>query len=67
MPSPRAVSFTQPREDPLTGGEPTGNMVFIAIPEVTFIALNAAAAERGMNVAQLLAQAIGVVLKSPQE
>jgi hypothetical protein len=55
----------KPQENPLTGGDPTGNVVFIAIPEVTFIALNAEAAERGMNVAQLLAQAIGVVLKSP--
>lgn len=65
MVSPRAV-LPKP-EDALSGGEPTGNVVFIAIPEVTFIALNDAAAERGMNVAQLLAQAIGVVLKSPKE
>lgn len=67
MTSPRAISYVKPQENPLTGGDPTGNVVFIAIPEVTFIALNAEAAERGMNVAQLLAQAIGVVLKSPQE
>lgn len=66
MANPRAVGFTNP-EDSLNGGTPTGNVVFIAIPEVTFIALNDEAAKRGMNVAQVLAQAIGVVLKTTQE
>jgi hypothetical protein len=64
--NPKAVSF-EIAKDPLQEGTPTGNIVFIALPEATFIALNDAAAKRGMNVAQLLAQAIGVVLKSPQE
>ena len=66
MANPKAVGY-EGAEDPLTQGTPTGNVVFIALPEVTFIALSDAAAKRGMNVAQLLAQAIGTVLKAPQE
>ena len=66
MANPKAVSFEISQDRP-QDGTPTGNVVFIALPEVTFLALNDAAAKRGMNVAQLLAQAIGVVLKSPQE
>jgi len=67
MPSPRSVGYERPQDADMTEGSPTGAVVFIAIPEPTFLALTDYAAKRGMNVAQLLAQAIGVVLKSPQE
>lgn len=67
MPTPRAVSYEKLSTDSFAGGSPTGELVFIAIPEPTFIALSEHASKRGMNVAQVLAQAIGAVLKTPQE
>lgn len=64
MVQPKIVNYEVAGGQGLNEGTPTGEVVFIAIPEPTFIALSDAASKRGTNVAALLAQAIGVVLKS---
>lgn len=62
-PKPISVEFEQP-DTSLTDGMPTGNMLFIALPEPTFIAVSDAAAKRGITVAQAFAQAITEFLAS---
>lgn len=65
MASPKPIAFQFEQQDQtLTGGQPTGNITFIALPEATFIALSDEAAKRGMNVAQALAQALDEFLKN---
>lgn len=40
------------------GGSPSGNVMFVAIPEPSFIALSDLAAKRGMTVAQAFSEAL---------
>lgn len=42
----------------LDKGSPSGNVLFVAIPEPTFVALSDVAAKRGMTVAQAIAKAM---------
>lgn len=39
-------------------GAPSGNLMFVAVPEPTFVALSDVAAKRGMTVAQAIAKAM---------
>lgn len=42
----------------MDNGSPSGNIMFVAIPEPTFVALSDVAAKRGMTVAQAIAKAM---------
>jgi len=66
MATPKAVGVSFEQEDQtLDGGNPTGNIMFIALPEATYIALSDAAAKRGMTAIQAIANAIDEYLKKP--
>ena len=66
MATPKAVGISFEQEDQtLDGGRPTGNIMFIALPEATYIALSDAAAKRGMTAIQAIASAIDDYLKKP--
>lgn len=66
MATPKAVGISFEQEDQtLDGGNPTGNIMFIALPEATYIALSDAAAKRGMTAIQAIASAIDDYLKKP--
>jgi len=66
MATPKAVGISFEQEDQtLDGGRPTGNIMFIALPEATYIALSDAAAKRGMTAIQAIANAIDDYLKKP--
>lgn len=60
-PKPVSVSFEQ-NDTSLDGGGPTGNILFIAVPEPTYIAISDIAAKRGMSVGQAFAQALSEFL-----
>lgn len=60
-PKPISVQFEQD-DTSLTDGQPTGNILFIALPEPTYVAVSDAAAKRGITVAQAFAQAISEFL-----
>lgn len=66
MATPKAVGISFEQDDQtLDGGKPTGNIMFIALPETTYIALSDAAAKRGMTAIQAIANAIDEYLKKP--
>jgi hypothetical protein len=66
--SPRATAVQWEQSDhTLDGGSPTGNIVFIALPEPTFIALSNEAAKRGITAAQAIGQAVSAFLRKPPE
>ena len=50
----------------LSGGDPSGNVYFVTIPEPTFVALSNKAAERGMTAMQALAIAINDFCNKPR-
>jgi hypothetical protein len=66
MASPKPIGFKSEQPDQtLEGGTPTGEVVFLALPEPTYVAMSDEAAKRGMTVAQVFAQAISEFLKKP--
>jgi len=65
--TPKPIGYLPNQNAPgLPPGNPTGEIVFIALPEATFVALSDAAQKRGMNVAQALAAALDEFLR-PKE
>lgn len=66
MTAPKPVGVQWEQEDEtLEGGRPTGNIMFIAVPELTYVALSDAAAKRGITAIQAFAQALDLYLKQP--
>lgn len=64
MATPRPHSVLWEQEDQtLDGGKPTGNLLFFALPEPTYVALSDEAAKRGITVTQLIAHALDSYLK----
>lgn len=63
-PKPVGVRWEQPDQS-FDGGKPTGNIMFIALPEPTFVAISDVAAKRGITVAQAIGQAIGDFVRKP--
>lgn len=61
---PIGVNWEQ-ADQTFDGGKPTGNIMFIALPEPTFIAISDTAAKRGITVAQAIGQAIGDFVRKP--
>lgn len=66
MATPKPVEIQWEQENhTLEGGHPTGNIIFMPIPELTYVAISDAAAKRGMTAAQAIAQAISEFLSKP--
>lgn len=66
MATPKPVGIQWEQEDQsLDGGRPTGNIMFIALPEATYVAISDAAAKRGITAIQAFAQALDLYLKQP--
>lgn len=63
-PKPVAVKWEQ-EDETLDGGNPTGSIVFLPLPELTYVAISDAASKRGMTVAQAIAQALSEFLSKP--
>lgn len=66
--TPKPVSVQLEQEDTsLDGGAPTGNILFLAVPEPTYVAISDIASKRGMSVGQAFAQALSEFLAKESE